>query len=149
MCSWNMSLKSHSDVVPWYLRDWLMCPMCHAFPFPFTFFFQLPTLHPFLCASGFHYHPHSLLFYACTFLQPHFHPTHLLSHLYSQQTLFQTLLSSCLSLCLAAILPAPSSILPLTSCSYLLCLPPHITTPLSMEKCLLFPSFEAFSRFFQ
>lgn len=131
----------------WYLRDWLMCPMCHAFHFPSTFP-QLPSIHPLFSASGFHYLPHSLHFYACTFLLPHFHPPRLLSHLYSQQTLF----SSCLSLWLAEILSAPSSTLPLTSCSYFLCLLCLSHTPPQLfpqKRVSAFPSFEALSRLFQ
>lgn len=135
-----------------YLRYWLICPMCHAFPFPYTFFL-LPSLHPFSVHLVFITIPSPWTFMPVRFFYHTFTHPNLLSHRYSQQSLFQTLLSSCLSFCLTAILPAPSSTLPLTSCSYflpLLCLPHTTTTPLSMETlCLPFPSFEAFSRLFQ
>lgn len=116
-------------------------PHVSCFSFSIYIFFLLPSLHPFHRASGFHYHPHSLHFYASTFLLPHFHPPNLLSHRYSQKSLFQTPLSSRLSLCLAAAPPAPSSALPLTSCSCFLpspCQPHTTTTPLSMEMFLCF-----------
>lgn len=138
----------------WYLRDWLMCPMCHAFPFPSTFP-QLPSLHPLLCASGFHYLPHSLPvpFFCHTFT----HPACLLSlsHLYSQQSLFSDpyFSPSCLSLCLATNLPAPffnpPSYLLLILSSLAASTPRNYHPTFHGKVSLLFPSFEAFPRFFQ
>lgn len=56
----------------WYLRDWLICPMCHAFPFPSIFFFFLNSLPSSLFSVHlvFINHLHSLHFCACTFLLP-------------------------------------------------------------------------------
>lgn len=125
-------LKVIKMLFPWYLRDWPMCPMCHAFPFPSSFP-PLPSLHPFLSASGFHYLLHSLHFYAGTFLLPHFHPPCLLSLICIPNSLSQTwLFPSCLSLRLAANVAAPSP-LPLSPpthtffhcCVYPTQLPPH------------------------
>lgn len=100
----------------WYLRDWLTCPMCHAFPFPSTF---PSTSFPFSMHLVFITIPTPCISLPVPFVYHTFTNPYLLSHRCSQKALFQAYfplsLFSCL--CLAAILPAPPSILPLTSCS--------------------------------
>lgn len=147
-------LKVIKMLFSWYLRDWLICPMCHAFPFPSTFFSApLPSsLSPYIWFSL----PSPLAAFLCLYLSSTtLSPTPIYSLIGIPNSLFlsQTILASCLSLCLAAFLAATSSTLPLTSSSHFLSLPvstPHNYHPTFHGKvCLLFPSFEAFSRLFQ
>lgn len=122
----------------WYLRDWLMPSVCHTF-FIFHLCFKPHSLHPFLCASGFHFHPHSLNCYA--FLPSHFHPPHLLSHLHSQLPLSQ-ILTFPLSISLRDFPPLPPSLSPpahtfFPRCVYPTQLPPHFPWKSASECSLL------------
>lgn len=128
-------LKVIKRLFSWYLKDKLICPLCHTFSFPSAFFsaplpsslsmciwFSLPfPLPAFLC-----------LYLSSTTLSPA--PIYFLIGSPKWIFFISGVLSPRLSLCLAEFLPTPPAL-------------PHTTdTPLSMETfCLLFPSFEAIS----
>lgn len=103
-------LKFIKMLLLWYLRDWLICPMCHTFPFPSTFFYSPPFI-PFSLHLVFITIPTPCISVSLPFLYHTFTNPNLLSNRYSQKGLFQ----SYFPLSLAAILPAVSSSLPLTS----------------------------------
>lgn len=145
-CQWAYlkewkSLNVIKMLFSWCLRDRLMCPMCHAFHFPSTFP-QLPSIHPFFTASGFHYLPHSLHFYAYTFLLPHFtHPVYSLICI-PNSLFFRAYFPLVYLLGWLRFYPPPlqPSLVPPTS--YFLSslsLPRTTTTTLSMGKRLCFP----------
>lgn len=135
-----------------YLRDWVMCPTCQAFPFPFTFP-HLLSLHPlsslhlvFIAIST------PCISYASTFLLLSPTPSTLSSVFPIVSFLgpcpppplpfFFSYLFAWLKFC-----PPP---LKLALSPPLLCLPTHCNPTFHGNVCLLFPSFEDFFfKFFQ
>lgn len=150
MCSREPEcLKVMNMLFSWYLRDWLMHPMCHAFSFSISIFFKFPPYIPFLCIWFTLPSPLPCLYLSFITLSP---TPYTLSSVFPTVSFSDPtfLLSISLHSCDSTrLLFNPPSHLVLILSSLAVSTPHNYHPTFHGKVPLLFPSFEAISRFFQ